>query len=289
MLLPRLWRSFQQVWAARQHVLPEPDVLILGQGTRIMYQTPSHLQEDLQWRLKLDAGWSRPAMEAAVAACVQRHGRKALRYAPGGEQNNHRLALLLDAAQLDALSAELRASLRGRKAGKARLGYRMVVRQARPAGSGSGSGLLAVDLVPALAGKGAALQHVMRRFHIPRQSVVAVGSGSQDVSLLEQASHAIIAGRADPVLEDWARQQRAQQPASASGRSPAPWGQGASDAGHAARVGSAQQQQQQQWHRQQPQHGTSVDAPGPTVVVLSRQLGALGLLEGLEQLRSIES
>ncbi|GAX80612.1 hypothetical protein CEUSTIGMA_g8047.t1 [Chlamydomonas eustigma] len=75
----RTLHSFQLLWQDKQHVLQEPDVLILASGTEIMYCTPTGWVPDLLWQERLEgaergraAGWDWQAvMRAAIR--VRKH------------------------------------------------------------------------------------------------------------------------------------------------------------------------------------------------------------------------
>jgi hypothetical protein len=164
---PLQWRAFQTSWRDHQHLLPAPDVVIAGAGTRVYYSAPSHWEEDLTFRAALDGGWDAEAVSEAAAELATLLGRGALRPAHGRHQSSHRLRLRVKRGAFERAAAEFDGLLRARGGG------------CRYSSSSSAQGSWVLwDIVPEAAGVGRALLHVQRLLGWRAPAVLASGSAA---------------------------------------------------------------------------------------------------------------
>lgn len=231
-----MWPCFQRQWIVQQRVLAQPDMLLLGHSSIIMYQTGSGWELDRYWQQLVRRGWSKAAVAQVLLQTLQqlqpisvslaaaagnmlagsRSGssdssgsiagssssgssslslgsystdvappsfvpgkllRPGVRYSPDKHQSSECLSLQLERSLLQQLMPALQASLAG---ARTPLLTRMVVSSmpARRTASQRGSGALQaatwcqLDLVPGAATTANALRHIMQRFQISRASCI---------------------------------------------------------------------------------------------------------------------
>ncbi len=179
---PLQWQAFQAAWRDQQHLLPPPDVVIAGAGTRVYYSAPSHWQEDLQFRALLDQGWDLARVKALMAQLRRAHGGGNVALAGDQHQSCHRLRAKVKATVFDQAAAEF-----DRRARDACISY-------RSSSSRQGSWVL-WDVVPAAAGVGSALQHVEQVLGW-RRTVLLAASSAEAVAQLQQGIAAPVADAA---------------------------------------------------------------------------------------------
>ncbi|KAF8068240.1 SPP1 [Scenedesmus sp. PABB004] len=160
---------FCQLWD--EAPLLNPDVLICSVGTEIFYRAPDGAwRPDTAWTAHLDRGWDRDAVAAVAGAVPQLTPQVA------SEQRRHKLSFHLqrstpeaDAAVLDGLRAALAAAGQA-----AKVIY---------------SGGVDVDVLAAGAGKGKALEFILRELQdagaAPADGVQVNGDSGNDVELFE--------------------------------------------------------------------------------------------------------
>ena len=90
----RSFTSYQQMWQDKQHVLQEPDVLLLSSGTEIAYRTPLGWSIDAAWGERLGesrrSGWHLQRVQDAVADMLQeRSTAAAVNNGTTGEGETH--------------------------------------------------------------------------------------------------------------------------------------------------------------------------------------------------------
>jgi sucrose-phosphate synthase len=144
--------------------LPEPDVLITSVGSEIWRPTGGG-------RLARDATFSPDWDREAVLACLRDSGA---RFQPAVEQRSHKFGLLGDASE----AARLRRALRGH-------GVRVVHSHGR-----------LIDVLPADAGKAAAVAHVAAGYGLTLADCIAAGDSGNDLDMLQACGSAIVVGNA---------------------------------------------------------------------------------------------
>ncbi len=123
---------YARLWRDQQHVLQPPDVLVSAGGTRVAYRLAGGAwHADAQWARRLDADgrWDRRAALRAVRLAARaaqqlqdyhRHhegddgtqqGAAVVRLDAAGEQNAHRVRVLVRRRALEAFVAHLQAEL----------------------------------------------------------------------------------------------------------------------------------------------------------------------------------
>jgi len=159
---------------ALEELLPAPDAWVTDVGTAI---ADAAGQPDAGWAAAIAPGWDRAAV-AEVAA-----GWPALRPQPAAGQGPYKLSFHVgpaDAACLPALAAALAA------AGQA---VRLVYSSERD-----------LDLLPARAGKGAALAYLAARLGLPAGAVLACGDSGNDRDMLAHGGPAVAVGNSQAEL-----------------------------------------------------------------------------------------
>ncbi|KAF6261087.1 sucrose-6F-phosphate phosphohydrolase-domain-containing protein [Scenedesmus sp. NREL 46B-D3] len=236
---------FEEAWAGQgARLMPQPDAVVTGVGTRIHLNTAQGWQEDAAWTARMNEGWDSAAAKAAMDAVVKRFGASSVVYREAVEMHEHKLTVLYKADLQLQLLPLLQQRLQ-------QAGLQAIVIEGNSAGPWR-----FIDLLPQHAGKGSAMLHVMHRYSFDAASTVAAGDSANDLLMLKQAALSIIVGNSAPEVKAWAASQPHQQP------HPHPHQQ--------------QQQQQQQQHGEAKQHGPKVYAAHAPV--------AAGVLEGLQAL-----
>uniref|UniRef100_A0A383V3B4 Sucrose phosphatase-like domain-containing protein n=1 Tax=Tetradesmus obliquus TaxID=3088 RepID=A0A383V3B4_TETOB len=193
---------FEEAWAGQgARLMPQPDAVVTGVGTRIHHNTAQGWQEDVTWRARMDEGWNSAAAKAAMDAVVQHFGGTSVVYRDAAEMHEHKLTVLYKSELQQALLPLLRQQLQ-------QAGLRATVIEGNSAGPWR-----FIDLLPQHAGKGTAMQHVMQHYGFDAASTVAAGDSANDLLMLQQARTSIIVGNSAPEVKSWAAgaQQAHQQ------------------------------------------------------------------------------
>lgn len=166
-------RSFHSALQILENAgVPWPALLITSVGAEIFQLNADGVtyNRDLQWFAHIDAGWDRAAVVAAMARVPGLVGQPAL------EQRAHKVSYL---CQPDAEIAP-----RVRRALEA-AGLEATVIHSHDC---------YIDVLPVRASKGAAVEHVRRRYGIDRGQVFVAGDSGNDIEMLKALPCSIIVG-----------------------------------------------------------------------------------------------
>jgi len=154
--------------------LPEPDAFITDVGTRIMLKSQRGWQECPDFSARLNQGWDRKAVVAALKPLR-------LRPQPRDTAGPHKVSYFgtaEDAARVRETLAE----------------------QGLAAKTVFSHGKL-IDVLAPLGGKAAAVAAYARRLGLPLGACIAAGDSGNDVDMLEDCGHAIVVGNASDELD----------------------------------------------------------------------------------------
>lgn len=170
-------RSLEQVRLLMDEAgLPVPDVLATDAGTQIWRpSSQGGFVEDSGWARRMEPGWDGPAVKRAAARVA------GLEPQPVKARWRASYWLTEDEA---AVLPRLRQALE-----EAGLQVELVV-----------SAGLYLDLVPAHAGKGAALRYLLEEEGWPREAVLVCGDSGNDRSMLEAGFRAVVVANHRPEL-----------------------------------------------------------------------------------------
>ena len=159
----------------REWNLPKPVVWVTSVGSEIYWDGPNGLEADIQYQAQIDRNWDASAIGDALTPVSD------IKLQTGVDQR---------AFKRSFFTLEKQAATR--------------VRQTL-----SDHGLAAkvihshdrlLDILPARAGKGAAMRHVAKRLGIGRDAVFVAGDSGNDLDMLEAAANAIVVANCEPVL-----------------------------------------------------------------------------------------
>lgn len=175
-------RGWESVWELiRQEGLPLPDALVTDVGTEIHLargpaapRGPAGYARDRDWARQLAREWPGARVERAVA------GISGLTPQPGVRAALRRSYHVRDGGVVERVRQALRA-------------HRLPVRTVYSSGRD-------LDLLPASAGKGAALLHLARRLQVPLWRVLACGDSGNDLDMLQLGIAGVVVGNAQPEL-----------------------------------------------------------------------------------------
>lgn len=168
-------RSFAMARAIlSQWGLPEPDAFITDVGTRIMLKGPRGWSECPLFSARLDQGWDRKAVVAALKPLR-------LRPQPRDTAGPHKLSFFGTAED----AARVRAAL-----AEHGIAAKTVFSHGR-----------LIDVLAPLGGKAAAVAAYARRLNLPLGACIAAGDSGNDVDMLEACGHAIVVGNASDELD----------------------------------------------------------------------------------------
>ncbi|UZK68962.1 HAD-IIB family hydrolase [Sphingomonas sp. S1-29] len=154
---------------------PDPMLLITSVGCEIYWRRGARLFADADFARWIDHGWDRGAI-AAVAATLPE-----MRWQPAVEQRRHKLSWFAEDPATPVLLAD--------RLTTAGIAARVVW---------SHGDLL--DVLPARAGKGAAMLWAANRMGLPIDCVHAAGDSGNDIDMLERCPNAIIVANHDDQL-----------------------------------------------------------------------------------------
>ena len=163
----------------RDWCLPETRVLASSVGSEIYWRRDGRLIADSDYADAIADGWDADAVVAAL------DGIEGLRPQPAIEQRAFKRSWFADGA--GAVRA-VRIAL-----DRAGLEARIVL---------SHGDLL--DVLPARAGKGAALRHIARVLGLPRERVIAAGDSGNDADMLGACANPVLVANCEPVLRSLA-------------------------------------------------------------------------------------
>lgn len=154
-----------------------------------------HFDEDPEWTRRMDARWCRRAVGRVVSGAVEAHGAGGAVYLQRDEeQHEHKCTFLYRSELRDQIAGLL-------SSGLAAAGVAATVVD----GAAAERGWRFADVLPAAAGKGAAMEYVRERLGFDAASTVAAGDGANDLLMLSAAARAICVGNAQPEVLEWAR------------------------------------------------------------------------------------
>lgn len=162
-------RSFHSAMAIlEQQASPRPQVMITSVGSEIYHLDPNGVTytADAAWRATVSAGWDRAGVGAILSVLDG--------LVPQGplEQRGHKLSYFGDAALAERV-----------RAGLARAGQRANVIHSHG---------LYLDVLPAAASKGTAVDHVRALYGLPERAVYVAGDSGNDIEMLRAQAQAII-------------------------------------------------------------------------------------------------
>lgn len=165
----RTWGQAKRLQAEQD--LPEPDVWVTEVGASITYSPDDH---DLAWDAQIATHWDRAAVERACMnePTMVRQPEEAM----GVFKLSFRLTPEDAAAVLPGLGARLQAQ---------GVPVLLIYSSQRD-----------LDVVPAAAGKGNAVEHLMRRYGIPLDRVLTCGDSANDRDMLCLGGPAVAVGNA---------------------------------------------------------------------------------------------
>lgn len=155
--------------------MPVPDVLITAVGTEIHYGPD--LEEDLDWRQRIDYRWKPEALRKAL------RGLPGLHPQPASEQRRHKLSYFVDPARAPSVE-EIQAHLR-------RAGLHANVIYSHQA---------FLDLLPIRASKGGAIRYLAMRYGLPLERLLVAGDSGNDAEMLCGDTLGVVVGNHSPEL-----------------------------------------------------------------------------------------
>lgn len=153
----------------REWRLPRPDLWVTSVGSEIYWHEAGSLVLDEEFAARINLGWDRVAVGEALA------GMDGLAPQPPIEQRRWKLSFFAgDAAIAAAVEARLT---------RAGLAARVIFSHGR-----------LLDVLPARAGKGAAVRHVAERLGIVPADIFAAGDSGNDRDMLETCGRGVLVG-----------------------------------------------------------------------------------------------
>ncbi|MGU3537970.1 HAD-IIB family hydrolase [Methylobacterium sp. A54F] len=162
-------RSFHSAMAVlEQQASPRPQVMITSVGSEIYHLDANGVTytADAAWRAAISAGWQRDAAREALAGLPGLAAQGPL------EQRDLKLSYFGDAAAAHNVRMRL---------DRAGLAARVIHSHGRY-----------LDVLPAAASKGTAVDHVRALYGLPEEAVFVAGDSGNDVEMLRARVHAII-------------------------------------------------------------------------------------------------
>ncbi|MEW5297584.1 MAG: hypothetical protein WDW38_006754 [Sanguina aurantia] len=262
----RSLEQFHRIWREKGHLMPVPDHLVCGVGTRI-YSRRAGAEgwvEDAAWTRSLDGnGWDVAVLLEVIAELTACVGASCLCMHEADENSEHKQTFSVAHGVADAVLESLKQKLADRG-----MAYRYVFNHGREGGK-----YHVIDVLPEAAGKGNAALYLRQSLGLDPSALVVVGDGANDIDMLKASTQSIVVSNAGRQLRQWA-------------------------------VGALAEQQQQQHahtdthatngfnpHTSQPpdptQHAGSTPggaAPVGQRIVMATQPAAAGILQGLQML-----
>lgn len=149
-------------------------------------------KEDSTYTARLNKGWSLEAVREAAYSALSAVGKDSMHFRPPSEMHEHKVTCGVACKALDTVLNHI-----GKALDAENVAHKIIV-------SGSGNWQF-VDLVPAAAGKLAALEYAREALGFESNQTVACGDSGNDKDMLEGKHHAIVVGNAQPDLMAWAR------------------------------------------------------------------------------------
>lgn len=174
---------------ATERSLMPPDALVTAVGTEIYFQTDDAVP-DPAWSGRLAGGWDRQQVVAAADGFADLLAQLA------SEQRPFKVSYFVAPQAAAEILPALRAALAARGQ-PTQLVY---------------SGERHLDILPAAAGKGLAMQHLRRLWGFAASQTVACGDSGNDIALFSVGQErGIVVGNARPELLDWVRRNPAER------------------------------------------------------------------------------
>jgi sucrose-6F-phosphate phosphohydrolase len=168
---------------AADRCLPPPDALVTAVGTEIYFESGDAIP-DPAWSGQLAGGWDRQQVVAAASGFAD------LLAQPASEQRPFKVSFFVAAQAAAEILPALQAALAARSQ-STQLVY---------------SGNRHLDILPAGAGKGLAMQYLRRLWGFEAAQTVACGDSGNDIALFGVGDErGIVVGNARPELFDWVR------------------------------------------------------------------------------------
>lgn len=155
--------------------LPEPDVWVTEVGAAITF---SGGRVDQDWRRKMAEHWDRALVEQVAM------GRPEMARQPEDAMGDFKLSFRLTPEDAERVLPELRETL-----GRAGVPVLTVYSSYRD-----------LDIVPAAAGKGAAMRHLMSHYNVPLDQLLTCGDSANDRDMLCLGGPAVAVGNAHEEL-----------------------------------------------------------------------------------------
>jgi sucrose-6F-phosphate phosphohydrolase len=197
----RALNLFHQLLEEKAHCMPEPDLLISSVGTKIYKKVGSSNSwlQDEDYEKRLDKGWDLEAVREAAYAALGTVGTENMHFRPPSEMNEYKITCGVAKPALNTVLDQIQAQLDAEE-----LLLKAIV-------SGKGDWRF-VDLVPAAAGKLAALEYAAETLGFAPHQTIACGDSGNDLDMLQSGGknthHAVVVGNAQEDLMNWARETK---------------------------------------------------------------------------------
>ncbi|GLC45810.1 hypothetical protein PLESTM_001782500 [Pleodorina starrii] len=187
----------------RGEVIPEPDVLVCGVGTRVYLReaaggpmgSASGWREDVSWAEHISAEWSIGEVTAALRAAMDQLGPDCVSWRNPAENDELKLTVCVSLGALPSLVERMDNRLR-----TAGLRYRVVIGP-----TDDPPGWAYMDVLPARAGKNAAAHRVVSLLGCEAGAAVVAGDAPNDLDMLAGAHHhSIVVSNCHPSVRSFA-------------------------------------------------------------------------------------
>lgn len=160
----------------REWNLPVPEVWVTSVGSEIHWGRPGSLELDSEFSVLIDHGWNAEAVEIAMSDL-----REIIPQSGVNQRCHKRSFFATGNCSVSIVNEQLR--LHGIQAN--------VIH--------SHGSLL--DILPAKAGKGPAMNYIAKALRIPRENIFAAGDSGNDLDMLEACHNAIVVANGEPGLQ----------------------------------------------------------------------------------------
>jgi len=189
---------FEKLVEEKAHCMPEPDLLISSVGTKIYKKVGANNSwvKDEEYEKRLGKGWELEAVREAAYAALGAVGTENMHFRPPSEMNEYKITCGVSKSALNTVLDQIQDQLDSKN-----LLFKAIV-------SGNGDWRF-VDLVPAAAGKHAALEYAAETLGFAPHQTIACGDSGNDLDMLQSGGknshHAIVVGNAQEELMNWAK------------------------------------------------------------------------------------
>ena len=160
----------------REWNLPKPIVWVTSVGSEIYWDGPDSIEPDRQYQLRIDSDWNAAAVGQALTDTT------GINLQTGIDQRPYKHSFFISD---DMAVARVHKTL-----GDHGLSAKVIHSHDR-----------LLDILPAQAGKGAAMRHVAKRLGIAKNAVFVAGDSGNDLDMLEAAANAIVVANCEPALQ----------------------------------------------------------------------------------------